>query len=102
MIRRPPRSTLFPYTTLFRSRLPQVIRRSAGRGLDRGRHQHADLVPVADGDGLAAEPAGGAAGRAEVGLGVVEADVAVAVLLGEADRERTRLNLRHANISDAV
>src|SRR2546421_8705039 len=31
MIRRPPRSTLFPYTTLFRSRL------SAGRSLSRGR-----------------------------------------------------------------
>src|SRR2546425_11263578 len=27
MIRRPPRSTLFPYTTLFRSRLPHVRRR---------------------------------------------------------------------------
>src|SRR6478672_4595467 len=30
MIRRPPRSTLFPYTTLFRSRAP------AGRGATRG------------------------------------------------------------------
>src|SRR3712207_8247814 len=27
MIRRPPRSTLFPYTTLFRSRLPKVLTR---------------------------------------------------------------------------
>src|SRR5215510_15264145 len=27
MIRRPPRSTLFPYTTLFRSALPQTVRR---------------------------------------------------------------------------
>src|SRR5947209_15411013 len=31
MIRRPPRSTLFPYTTLFRSRI-----RSSGRGSGRG------------------------------------------------------------------
>src|SRR2546430_7888319 len=34
MIRRPPRSTLFPYTTLFRSRLPREVRnrgRKAGR-----------------------------------------------------------------------
>src|SRR5258707_10852820 len=30
MIRRPPRSTLFPYTTLFRSRLPQRWRRLRG------------------------------------------------------------------------
>src|SRR6266508_5556830 len=29
MIRRPPRSTLFPYTTLFRSRLPGLHRRAA-------------------------------------------------------------------------
>src|SRR6267378_2927565 len=31
MIRRPPRSTLFPYTTLFRSRWPQPLRRRAAR-----------------------------------------------------------------------
>src|SRR2546422_4871578 len=37
MIRRPPRSTLFPYTTLFRSRRAQVRPRSAPRRLrDRG------------------------------------------------------------------
>src|SRR3712207_7921633 len=32
MIRRPPRSTLFPYTTLFRSRGSKVLRRPARRG----------------------------------------------------------------------
>src|SRR5688572_31017011 len=31
MIRRPPRSTLFPYTTLFRSRQPARVRRDTGR-----------------------------------------------------------------------
>src|SRR5256884_5993101 len=35
MIRRPPRSTLFPYTTLFRSR-PRARRRSPGRGRTAG------------------------------------------------------------------
>src|SRR2546422_8033388 len=30
MIRRPPRSTLFPYTTLFRSRRPQLVARQPG------------------------------------------------------------------------
>src|SRR3712207_7264771 len=35
MIRRPPRSTLFPYTTLFRSGLLRY--RAAGYGLDDGR-----------------------------------------------------------------
>src|SRR2546429_7227681 len=40
MIRRPPRSTLFPYTTLFRSRAPPA----AGSGLhDRGRGETAGL-----------------------------------------------------------
>src|SRR3712207_7956148 len=42
MIRRPPRSTLFPYTTLFRSDLPRGIRRPrvaarGGRGGDGAR-----------------------------------------------------------------
>src|SRR2546430_7617874 len=36
MIRRPPRSTLFPYTTLFRSGLVDQIRRAAGHD-----HEHA-------------------------------------------------------------
>src|SRR5260370_5295047 len=40
MIRRPPRSTLFPYTTLFRSRLDEQRRSAAhlraGEGWDRG------------------------------------------------------------------
>src|SRR2546422_3380957 len=48
MIRRPPRSTLFPYTTLFRSRRP------AGRGLvgrrPLGRGHTARLAPAGDGD----------------------------------------------------
>src|SRR2546426_2799350 len=35
MIRRPPRSTLFPYTTLFRSQLPQGGREPAGRRRER-------------------------------------------------------------------
>src|SRR3712207_8262114 len=49
MIRRPPRSTLFPYTTLFRSRHPAILvepdigalGRAAGAGLDVGRHPDA-------------------------------------------------------------
>src|SRR3712207_7017756 len=40
MIRRPPRSTLFPYTTLFRSRLEQRLRR---RGVDAAAEQVGDL-----------------------------------------------------------
>src|SRR3712207_8089152 len=36
MIRRPPRSTLFPYTTLFRSRAPAAARGAGGGELARG------------------------------------------------------------------
>src|SRR5688572_31769289 len=42
MIRRPPRSTLFPYTTLFRSRCER--RADGERGLPRPGQHHADLV----------------------------------------------------------
>src|SRR5256885_7785588 len=54
MIRRPPRSTLFPYTTLFRSepfrigervRFRQVPERIAGLGLDAGRVRVRDPDP---------------------------------------------------------
>src|SRR5256885_9708534 len=79
MIRRPPRSTLFPYTTLFRSR----------HG-DLRRHELQDVllrVAVAD--------AGG------VGLSDQHADGAVADLQGE-DRKSTRLNSSHLVISYAV
>src|SRR6202453_3023215 len=37
MIRRPPRSTLFPYTTLFRSRWAPCARRSASRAVTSSR-----------------------------------------------------------------
>src|SRR3712207_8546663 len=81
MIRRPPRSTLFPYTTLFRSL----------------------LAAVAPDDPAAAEFA--LVGRCEEGEGVElrrggePGDVAGWVHL---DRKSTRLNSRHANISYAV
>src|SRR3712207_8484217 len=42
MIRRPPRSTLFPYTTLFRSHRPHDLRRA---GANRGRHERPNDMP---------------------------------------------------------
>src|SRR2546430_5302583 len=47
MIRRPPRSTLFPYTTLFRSRIEDIerIRRGDGHAL-RGLRRRHELRPV--------------------------------------------------------
>src|SRR3989442_9170735 len=47
MIRRPPRSTLFPYTTLFRS-LPPRSRRAAAVPAESARpHRHADSAGTA-------------------------------------------------------
>src|SRR3712207_8764426 len=80
MIRRPPRSTLFPYTTLFRSQRP-VGRADAGA---RGGGIEDALGQADDG-----------AHAAEQGL-----HLAGQRLLG--DRKSTRLNSSHANISYAV
>src|SRR3712207_7165478 len=64
MIRRPPRSTLFPYTTLFRSRGPEPGDRVAPPGVHRRRHRpvagaaRARLRRARGGDqGGAAQPA---------------------------------------------
>src|SRR3712207_7499572 len=61
MIRRPPRSTLFPYTTLFRS--GDVAQDGAGRGDGHGTDH---LVGVGDGDGGHQEVADGAGLRVAV------------------------------------
>src|SRR3712207_7314275 len=91
MIRRPPRSTLFPYTTLFRSQ--QVGRRLvAHAGVGEALEQLAHRGHVLDAGGEAAEDGGRqpAGVRRQVG----EAD--------QRDRKSTRLNSSHANISYAV
>src|SRR3712207_6955172 len=92
MIRRPPRSTLFPYTTHFRSdravaRDPQDVR--ARLGLARMQRASGQLDAAADGyRQLLRLPQAPAAGLLEAGQ-----------LL---DRKSTRLNSSHANISYAV
>src|SRR3712207_6863515 len=59
MIRRPPRSTLFPYTTLFRSHRPRELAAAGGAGAaDRGHPEQARHA----GD-LALPALGAAAGR---------------------------------------
>src|SRR3712207_7805883 len=83
MIRRPPRSTLFPYTTLFRSLL--AIRRLGG---DLRCDQHVDAAVVIP--PLQARLEHGALG----GLSASDLD--------QEDRKSTRLNSSHANISYAV
>src|SRR5256885_6165393 len=79
MIRRPPRSTLFPYTTLFRSRL--IV----------GHSRFEDLVALRgrEGGALAADDL-----RDRVGIPFDE--------FGSGDRKSTRLNSSHLVISYAV
>src|SRR3712207_7967813 len=60
MIRRPPRSTLFPYTTLFRSRHPRRGRPRLAVG-PRARRM-GQALPTPQRRGAAAEGQGGAAG----------------------------------------
>src|SRR5258707_9044224 len=79
MIRRPPRSTLFPYTTLFRSEVVLEVfeeGRLEARGVDRRT-----------GKGLALGDDGGGGKHAR---------------RKGRDRKSTRLNSSHANISYAV
>src|SRR3712207_9359923 len=102
MIRRPPRSTLFPYTTLFRSIVAVFSNRNVevelGIALVRLR-----LAQVPSGAGAAHHYAGEAPGPGILELHITDADVA---LLEDAitheDRKSTRLNSSHANISYAV
>src|SRR3712207_6956609 len=97
MIRRPPRSTLFPYTTLFRSaRGHGLAERRALRG--PAAHELQRALGHADGAHAVVD-----APRAEPGLGDEEA-VALAgdEILPRQDRKSTRLNSSHANISYAV
>src|SRR2546430_13087446 len=83
MIRRPPRSTLFPYTTLFRSRMAHGLSR---RALDRGGK------PLPFGSRAFRPPAAGAAPAARRRVD----------LRTGRDRKSTRLNSSHSQISYAV
>src|SRR2546427_5600682 len=81
MIRRPPRSTLFPYTTLFRSRRQHLV--------DERLRVAALLL------GHPAVARGG--GRPDFGRSAPER-----LFRGRRDRKSTRLNSSHSQISYAV
>src|SRR3712207_7939818 len=92
MIRRPPRSTLFPYTTLFRSVLHEAVDRRA----DLARQLVTVPNEAPDGAPLAAIPEHVVRAQPDA-----SAERVVAGLLAR-DRKSTRLNSSHANISYAV
>src|SRR5690349_24157563 len=77
MIRRPPRSTLFPYTTLFRS----LVRGACARDLASGLVATGELQQEAD---------------------LRRVNFSSSLELGAGDRKSTRLNSSHVEISYAV
>src|SRR3712207_7717921 len=79
MIRRPPRSTLFPYTTLFRSNEPELGPNPEIASVSFGETRPFQLRPKFKKD--------------------IEK---VVIPLSSGDRKSTRLNSSHANISYAV
>src|SRR5256885_11087642 len=92
MIRRPPRSTLFPYTTLFRSGDEGPAGGEHGRsGALRQRHPEARAERVQAAQELGArQDRGGGHHRVRLGAGTL------------GDRKSTRLNSSHLVISYAV
>src|SRR3712207_7860216 len=92
MIRRPPGSTLFPYTTLFRSLIPTLIAMSVLVFLML-RLLPGDIVDIISGPDAQADDAARQRLREAMGL---------ADPIPVQDRKSTRLNSSHANISYAV
>src|SRR3712207_7160697 len=90
MIRRPPRSTLFPYTTLFRSLQSTMVHGPGTHKHDQGSHQPQKYKPrwyfTSRAGGI---PRCGTCQPARAGRAM-------------RDRKSTRLNSSHANISYAV
>src|SRR3712207_8310717 len=103
MIRRPPRSTLFPYTTLFRSPGATGVDRALWVDADDAHLSAGDLLEVAAGaaDRAAGADAGDEAGDPAVGL-LPDLRPGGLVVRPRVDRKSTRLNSSHANISYAV
>src|SRR3712207_9185327 len=102
MIRRPPRSTLFPYTTLFRSQRAGRPPADCAMGshlvvVDApSLHLRPRVVQVRE--PVLAQAFGAEPGVERLGVRVVRGLATAA----EVDRKSTRLNSSHANISYAV
>src|SRR3712207_8952261 len=82
MIRRPPRSTLFPYTTLFRSELSALVDQEEAAVLGHAGLREEGLLHVVESEGLDRRDGDPGEGRHAA-----------------RDRKSTRLNSSYANIS---
>src|SRR3712207_8851331 len=89
MIRRPPRSTLFPYTTLFRS-MRQAIARDVLNGLQVRSHPSSYFLWLPLAENARADRIAASLAHHRISVSTAE------------DRKSTRLNSSHANISYAV
>src|SRR2546422_5108876 len=87
MIRRPPRSTLFPYTTLFRSKVKELAKR-----VDAERASAEADVTIARQK----------RDKARFDVTDTERIIAAMTIRAPADRKSTRLNSSHGYISYAV
>src|SRR3712207_6949145 len=97
MIRRPPRSTLFPYTTLFRSAAEVALGHEPAR--PAARDQRPEVAGVVAGD---EHDDGRVRARAQPRGDVEAVHVGQVDVEQDEDRKSTRLNSSHANISYAV
>src|SRR3712207_8433768 len=94
MIRRPPRSTLFPYTTLFRSRPARTV-----PAPEAAPNAMRDLSPLTAKPVLFVANVDEGSGQVPPALAEHAAAQGAEIV---ADRKSTRLNSSHANISYAV
>src|SRR5207302_10221679 len=90
--RPPPRSTLFPYTTLFRSGAG-----AEGHTRQDGAGEHFQLAPAQHHRAV-----GNGAGRHDLHAAVADHAAAVDAAAQQQDRKSTRLNSSHVKISYAV
>src|SRR5947209_15307855 len=91
----PPRSTLFPYTTLFRSRLESqqaaARKQEAPAAAAHGREHRAGVTGEVRADPIL-----------DLAVACAESHDGTVVAFEVGDRKSTRLNSSHANISYAV
>src|SRR3712207_8700493 len=88
MIRRPPRSTLFPYTTLFRSNYKKKLEET-NKALEKQRIYKEQVQKASEYQTTADEFSKKGSSQLKMGAAI-------------GDRKSTRLNSSHANISYAV